>query len=181
MVDIKGAIEAGRGSLDRLIQSIPGYKGYAQKNERREADKLLRTYIAEQMASQQRRLTELQLQLISNGELALVDDLDRAIKKIQLFVDRIRTATYGYAGFFDAVKVKETQLDALYDFDNAMLNEVAKVSTAVDQLEAAVAGNEDVSGTILHCVAVTQDVNYTFDRRQEVILGGETGTSGPTA
>ena len=95
MVDIKGAIESGKGGLERLIESIPGYKGYRDKDVRRDADKVLRVHVADRLDEQRRRLSDLQLQLISSGQLDLLDDLESAVKKMQLLVDRIRTASNG--------------------------------------------------------------------------------------
>jgi len=174
MVDIKGTIEAGKGGLERLIGSIPGYKGYKEKDVRRDADKVLRVYIADRLDEQKRRLSDLQLQLISSGQLDLLDDLESAVKKIQLLADRVRTATYGYVGFFDVIKVKEDQLDALYDFDNALLDEVAKIAAAIEQVKTSLGTKENVAGSISNCVTIAQEANDTFDHREEVILSGGT-------
>ena len=174
MVDIKGTIEAGKGGLEQLISSIPGYKGYKEKDVRRDADKVLRVYVADRLDEQKRRLSDLQLQLVSSGQLDLLDDVERAVKKIQLLADRVRTATYGYAGFFDVVKVKEDQLDALYNFDNALLNEVSRISEAIEQVKTSLATKENVAGSIADCVTIAQEANYTFDHREEAILSGGT-------
>jgi hypothetical protein len=182
MVDIKGAIQAGRGGgLEKLISQVPGYGGYAEKNLRREADRLLRQYVAGRFDEQRRLLSELQLQLISGGQLDLLDDLDQAIRKVQTLTDRIRTATYGYAGFFDAVKVQEPQLDALYAFDNALLDEAGKIAATVRALGAALASKEGVTQAIAACIAAAQDATYTFSHREEVILQGAATVAPPQA
>jgi hypothetical protein len=170
MVDIKGTIEAGQSGLEKLIHSIPGYQGYKEKEVRRDADKVLRTYIAGRFDEQRRRLSDLQLQFISSGQLDLMDDLDRAVRKVQILVDRIRTASYGYSGFFDVIKVKERQLDALYEFDNALLDQVARVSDSVNQLASALAAKQGVKEAIDAAVSVAQDASYTFGHREEIIL-----------
>ena len=38
-----------------------------------------------------------------------MDDVDDAIVKLQTLIDRVKTASYGYAGLFDAVRIKEAQ------------------------------------------------------------------------
>jgi hypothetical protein len=45
-------------------------------------------------------------------------------------VARIRFADRGYAGFFDAVKVEEDTLARVYEFDLALVGEVASVVDA---------------------------------------------------
>jgi hypothetical protein len=179
MVDIKGTIQAGQSGFEKLVSSIPGYGGYKQKDLRRDADKVLRTFVAGKLDEQRRRLSDLQLQLISSGQLNLTGELDRAVQKVQLLVDRIKTATYGYAGFFDAVKVQEPQLDALYAFDSALLDEVAKVAAAVNALAAALAARQGVAEAIAAAVSTAQDANYIFGHREEVILQGAASVPPP--
>ncbi len=103
--------------MKSLADKIPGYRGYAEKEARREADKELRTATAAAFASQVTRITRVQEQMINQGDFERVDDLDRSIGALQHLADRIRTASYGFTGFFDDDKVDEVVLDRLYAFD----------------------------------------------------------------
>ena len=84
--------------------------------------------------------------------------------------DRLKTASYGYAGLFDAVKVKEEQLDALYDFDNQMLLLVQEIASDVDQVASAIAAKEGVGLAIAELVVTVEEANVTFGHRDEAIL-----------
>jgi hypothetical protein len=85
-------------------------------------------------------------------------------------IDRIKTASYGYAGLFDAVKVKEEQLDALYDFDNQMLNFVDEVAADVDQVSSAIAAKEGIGEATTALVSTVTEANLAFGHREEAIL-----------
>jgi hypothetical protein len=170
MEDLRETVSAHLGGLESLVGKIPGYKGYKDKELRREADKILRMEVADKFDDQRKRLTELQTELVSTAQLEFVDDLERAVSKLQLLIDRIKTATYGYAGLFDAVKVKEEQLDALYEFDNKMLLFVGDVAAAVDQVESAISAKEGIGGAISELVSVANEANMVFGHRQEAIL-----------
>jgi hypothetical protein len=170
MDDLRETVSAHLGGLESLVAKVPGYGGYKDKELRREADKILRMEVADKFDDQRKRLSELQMQLVSTAQLEFVDDLERAVSKIQLLIDRIKTATYGYAGLFDAVKVKEEQLDALYEFDNQMLFFVDDVAAAVDQVESAISAKEGIGGAISELVSVANEANVTFGHRQEAIL-----------
>jgi len=98
--------------LERVVAGVPGYKGYKEKELRRETDKTLRTVLTRQIEDQKARLTGLQVELISGGQLGLMDDMERCATKMQILADSIRTASYGYAPLFDDVRVKEEELDA---------------------------------------------------------------------
>ena len=136
--DLTERIQASQNKLEDVASRIPGYAGYKQKEQRREADKLLRLHVARQYEDQLDRLNGIQYQLTSQGALSNMMVLERAAIKLQLLVDRIRTASYGYAGLFDAIKVDEDVLDRLYDFDQAMLQGVDDIAAVLDELSSAV-------------------------------------------
>ncbi len=169
-MDIKEKVREALGGLEELVAKVPGYKGYKEKEMRREADKLLRQHLARQFEEQRRRIPDLQKQLISSGQIGLLDDLESGGMKLQFLIDRLKTASYGYAGFFDAVKVKEEQLDALYEFDSALTDEVSKVAAGINEVSEAIAANEGAAEAIADLVNTVQGVNDTFSKRQDVIL-----------
>ena len=169
-MDITAKVKGALGGLERLAASIPGYKGYKEKEMRREADRLLREQLARQFEEQRRRIPDLQKQLISSGQFGFLDDLESGVMKLQYLIDRLKTASYGYAGFFDAVKVKEEQLDALYEFDNALLDEVPKVAAGINSVSEALAAKEGVAEAVADLVSTIQGINDTFSKRQDVIL-----------
>jgi hypothetical protein len=168
--DLLGTVEAALGGLEKIAKKIPGYGGYKEKELRREADKLLRTQVAAQFDDQRKRLSELQVQLANQAQIEHLDDIERAVMKLQLLIDRIKTASYGYAGLFDAIKIKEDQLDALYQFDSQMLDFADEVAADVDRVSSAVAAKEGVSEAISGLVTTVEDANRAFGHREDAIL-----------
>lgn len=175
--DLREAIESALGDLESLAKKIPGYKGYKEKELRREADKLLRDQIAGQLEDQRRRLVELQNRAISQAQIEYLDDLERTVMKLQLLMDRIKTASYGYAGLFDALKVKEEQLDRLYDFDARVLASVNVIAADVDQVESAIAAREGAGEAISELAETLEQANRTFGHRHEAILQAADNTA----
>lgn len=169
--DLRQRVAEARGGLENLMAQIPGFKGYKEKETRREADKLLRMHLARQFEEQRRRLNDVQVQLTDKGELSLVVTLERAMMKLQLLIDRLKIANYGYAGWFDAVKVRGPELDALYDFDNALADGLAKVSGIINELATAASDEEKRASIANELVAAVEEINNTFSRRQDVIIG----------
>jgi len=170
-MSFRQTVEDSRGGLEKLISKIPGYHGYKEKENRRAADKLLREQLAGQLDGQRRQLAELQRDLLEGGGLLFVDDLERAVTKVQKLADSIRTASYGYAGLFDAVRVKEEELDALYAFDEDMLNHVSTIQGAIDALAAAIGASGDVKGAIRSLVSAAEEANITWKNRASAITG----------
>ncbi len=170
-MDFRQRVEDSKGGLERLVSAVPGYHGYKEKENRRAADKLLREHLVSQLDEQRRRLADLQRDLLDSGGLLMMDDLDRAVTKVQKLADKIRTASYGYAGIFDAVKVKEEELDALYSFDEGMLGSVSAIQTAIDALAAAMDASGDVKAAIRDVVSAAEEANATWRNRESAITG----------
>lgn len=169
MANILGNITDARGLLEKIASKIPGFGGYMEKETRRSADKMLRDTVVNRYGEQMSRISSLQTQLVSGGGIEYVDDLQDAATRLQRFMDMVKTAAYGYAGFFDAVKVKEDELAKLYAFDNALLDNASKVASLVDGVESAV-GGEALPGAIRALTSAIAECNTTFERRKEVLL-----------
>ncbi|RLC76167.1 MAG: hypothetical protein DRI61_13760 [Chloroflexi bacterium] len=170
-MELKQRIQEELRGLERLALSIPGFKGYKDKELRREADRLLRQHVARKLEEVKDQLQELQLTYISAGKIGLIDDVERAVMKLQNVIDRLKTASYGYTGFFDAVKVKEEELDALYSFDQAMLDKVEAIGESVKKLRETEARGEELIKLIAGVIAEADVLMDAFKRRQEAITG----------
>ena len=168
--DLRDKARSALRKIEELSLQIPGFTGYKEREIRREADKLLRMKLARDYEKQLRRLSGLQLELTNRGRLAPLITLERAVMKLQLLIDRIKTASYGYSGFFDAVKIKEEQLDALYDFDSELAEGVTRISTLLDQLASTIEAEESTAQQAGNLVALLDELNNTWSRRQDVVL-----------
>jgi hypothetical protein len=85
-------------------------------------------------------------------------------------VDRIKTASYGYAGLFDPVRIREEQLNALHRFDVALAARVADVQSAIASLRTSVTQNEGIGQQIQALVDLISDLNLLFNRRHEAVV-----------
>jgi len=171
MSDLFGRITDNQDVIRKLLSKIPGFNGYIERENRRASDKLLREAIADRFEQQWQRISALQTELISTGGIMFVDDLERAAIKVRQFVDRIRHASYGYAPFFDAIKIREEELAKVYDYDLTLLNSVDEVSRAVDNVETSI-GTDGLPASIRHLTSLAQQVVDAFNLRSEVLMGG---------
>ena len=172
MGDILDRVSGEEDFLTKIGKKIPGFKGYINRTERREADKLLREKIAERFESLWNRISDLQKEMISGGNIEMVDDLESSAIKLRQFIDRIRHASYGYAGFFDAIKVNEEELDAIYQYDIQMLALEDEVSRGIENVEASM-GAEGFPAVVRHLNTLSQNCLDAFDKRKEVIVAME--------
>jgi hypothetical protein len=158
------------GAIERLLKGLPGISGYIDKELRRDADKRVREGLVQMLDHSKSELMEIQNRLLSGGGLLYMDDVDQGIVKLQTLSDRIKTASYGYAGLFDAVRIKEDQLDALHRFDVAMVQELGALDEAITALSNAVADNNNIAPTASRVNKVAADLNRLYDKRKDAIM-----------
>jgi len=164
------AAKANMGALERLLKGLPGIRGYVDKELRRDADKRLRDLIASQLEEQKHALLEIQNKLLKGGGLAWLDDVDGVVQKLQTLIDRVKTASYGYAGLFDAVKIREAELDALNKFDVALAGRVVVVENAVKALADAVSSKQNIQALVDQLTTLMTELRTTFDKRREAVI-----------
>ncbi len=156
-------------AIERALAGLPGIREYKEKELRREADRQVREALAQLLEEQRSRLTGLQLDLLGSGGLDWMDDVERAIGKLQLLIDRVRSAAYGYAGFFDASKVREAELEALARFDQEMVRRVEELQAKVDAVERAIEDQENIPQAVRDLIQLLSDLNQQWRRRRDAM------------
>jgi len=168
MNDILEKVSGESDFVKKILSKLPGFKGYVEREDRRNADKLLRESIAERFENLWGRISSLQAEAISNGEIEKVDDLESSAIKLRQFIDRVKTASYGYAGFFDVIKVETEELNAIYQYDLQMLELENEISRAIDNVETSF-GTDGLPAAIGHLKTLSQSCLDIFNQRKEVI------------
>ena len=174
MGDIKdqifGEVSDDMDFFKKIASKIPGFKGYIESQKMRDSDKLVRDYIFDRFRELEGRVSRLQRDFITQGQIGYIDDLEASAIKMRTFADRVRTAQRGYSGLFDAVKVNSEDLTKLYEYDAAMLTLADDVSNAIDNVEASV-GSDGLPAAMRNLESKTIQCIEVFDRREMVISG----------
>lgn len=152
----------------KLVSAIPGFNGYIERQNRRDADKLLRDTVARRFEEQWKRTSQLQSDMVSNGKIEYVDDMEKAALKLRTFIDKISTAPRGYAGLFDAVKINAKELEAIYQFDAAFFDLADQVGRALDNVEASLGDEAALPAAIRNVTSLARMAVETYNRRSEV-------------
>ena len=173
MVDIRQTISDGKNWLERIAGKLPLYKGYKQKEERREADILLRNHIAQQFSTQLSTAEDVTGQMLLGPAISQLDDMGQANMRLQTLIDKVKTAAQGYAGLFDTIKVKEDELDTLYEFDYALLTKADEIGEAIDSVQLAIdeGDSSKIAASVRRYNKTVTDTSALFDQRKDVLLG----------
>ncbi len=171
--DMFDKIESESSGLGKLLSKVPGFDGYIKRSRRREADQVLRETIASRLEQSRIQLGSIQQELSRDIVKAIdfAEPLGRADTRLMGLIGKIKDAPEGYAGFFDAVKVKEDDLAQVYAFDEAMLAFADEIEAEVDGLEESVLDDGDIDNAIRELTATLREANETYNSRQELLAG----------
>jgi hypothetical protein len=153
-----------RNWLEKLGEKIPGFRGYLDRELRREVDKMQRDFLAAEI---DRARQGLQAKIRAWSRKGILNHLDIAStteKLLDRLANRIRHADYGSSGFFDAVKIGESQLEGLYRFDLELSNMVGALSEQIDALP-----DSADEGALLALLDSVEKADRLFDERRTVI------------
>ena len=159
--------------LGDLLAKIPGLDGYMERGRRREADRILRETIAVRLEQVRLQLSDVHHALSRDIALAMdhAEALGRAETRLMGLIGKIKDAPVGYAGYFDAIKVKEEDLARLYLFDSEMLGQVDRIAEDVDTLQMAVNHGAQIEAAVVQLNDDLAVANETFAGRTEVMRG----------
>jgi hypothetical protein len=171
--DLYEKIESEGSGLGRLVAKVPGFQGYIERSRRREADQMLRQTIASRMEQTRVNLSSVVQELSRDIVKAInyAEPIGRADTKLVGLIGKIRDAPQGYAGFFDAVKIREEELVRLYEFDESMLSHAEQIDISVSALEEAVRDEGDIEASIGELDDNLRMAVEDFSKRQELFSG----------
>ena len=173
--DVLSKVQGQMNLPERIAAFVPGFRGYKEKEIRRESDRLIRNQLYMKLQIERNDLRNLEQTLADKRYFDVITDLDRLNAKMDRVVEKINHASYGYSGFFDAVKVREDSLDRMIAFDNKLLDGINALTAEVDAFKADMSGGATATPNLKTRVQnVTDKLNSlenTFDQRNEVIMG----------
>jgi hypothetical protein len=158
---------------ERIAAAIPGFRGYKEKELRRESDKLIRNHLHLKLSEAKDDLKTVFQKLSDRRWFDVLTDMDRLVAKVDRVTEKVNHASYGYSGFFDIVKIKEENLDRMIAFDSQLVGEVDSLTADVDAFKAELATGEfkNSKDRIQNLTEKLETLEETFDKRDEVIGG----------
>lgn len=171
--DLLGQIQGDQNWLERLGRKIPGFKGYLEMRDRREADQLVRGTISAQLEEARLQFSHIHQELSSDIIKAIdhAEAMGRVDNDLMGLISKIKDAPQGYSGFFDATKIREEDLDRIYQFDESMSGQADLIAANVAALAKAVYDDGDIKTAVRDLDKAVKNANATFATRAEVVAG----------
>jgi hypothetical protein len=169
-MDIQEKAREKMNWFERVLHKIPGFKGYYEREFRRDADRLQREFIVRQLQEVNKSLN-LVIQTVSRQKnLALLTEYDLFAKSLQKTINEIRYADQGYSGFFDLIKIKEAELDSLYRLDGEMVDLACRFNDEFTKMSA----QSSATTRLDPLKEYLQQINAMFTKRSTLLKGYQT-------
>lgn len=161
------------GLMEKIELIIPGFRGYKEKELRRESDRLVRNQIYQKLYEAESQVKDAYRALVNNGVSEAWDDTDHLVARLDRVTQRINHSEYGYAGFFDAMKVKEPDLDRMMVFDDQLLQEADTVTQAIEALKDSVDNGrfQEARAKVADATKAVDALELAYNGRKDVIIG----------
>ena len=154
--------------FETVLRYIPGFRGYLEKEFRRESDDLQRDWLADRLQRSKRALAELSRPLADAGQIDLLPQVDRLRGRLDKLIGRIRGAMQGYSGFFDLVRVREELLDRVYEHDVALMKHVDALAAEIEELP-----NRQFATALPDLLRQCDELEERWDVREDMLKGLE--------
>src|SRR4030043_570367 len=133
--DYLGKVRGERGLLEKIMGYIPGYRGYKEKELRRESDRLVRMEAVNRLKAAKTTFRRTfanpsAVQKLTGDDTFRFDAFNARLDRVTQRTDR---AVAGYAGMFDAVKVKEDKLDSVIQHDVSLIEKAESIKGDVEK------------------------------------------------
>lgn len=103
--------------FDKIGSLIPGYKGYAERDGRRNCDKTLRDSISAQLSESEKNIYSQMKEALKIKDKSKMNELEELRKETNTFLSKVKFAPYGATGFFSDNQIKEDELYSIYQYD----------------------------------------------------------------
>lgn len=164
-----------RNVLERLMDKIPGFSGFQNRELRRDVDKLLREHLSNELQRLKGIVRSRTRDYTDAGQIGALNGFDRLDRKIDGLSQAIRFADYGATGFFDVVKIGEPELERLHQFDDSVLEDLAVIEQALAAVPPP--GGEGADAAIAVARDLVEALDAKWKRRESVVEGAITGNA----
>lgn len=120
---VRNEMKGDMSLISRIAMYIPGYKGYRERNLRRDEDRAVRSELARAIGGAKSDLAEVQRELASSNP-DLMMDVERIRTKADRYQIDVKKAVNGYSGFLDNIKITAEDLDRVVKWDGQLVDDI---------------------------------------------------------
>lgn len=166
--NLKAKIQANRDFIDRITTSLPGFKGYVEKAENYDADKMVRSFIVSRIFSAKKSIGVLSGENVKSGNLSVTQDFDSLSNLLEGLVKKVEYAEYGAGGGFAKIKITEEDQNRLLEYDWRLISSFDEVYKLLENLSSL--QGDALTAEIKNVKTKIREFEKSFDDRKNVIM-----------
>ena len=159
------------GRIGSILDSIPGYTGYRRKEDRRDADRVVRDKIAAELEARATKVDRVAAEYAARREIDVITPLNSLSQELRLLATRVQTASYGYGGLFSNRDINDAVLAQLRGFDDAILGGLTVLDAPIESIERATSAT--VADAAVNARNIVVQLGDQFTARSGVIETAE--------
>jgi uncharacterized membrane-anchored protein YjiN (DUF445 family) len=173
--DYLGKVRGERSLLEKIMGYIPGYRGYKEKELRRESDRLVRMEVVNRLKAAKTAFRRTfanpsAVQKLSGDDTYRFDAFNSRLDRVTQRIDR---AVAGYAGMFDAIKVKENKLDSVIQHDLSLIERAESIKADVEKTVSIEPGTDEWRTAMDALVSKIEELDSLVNDRSNLLRGLE--------
>jgi len=172
--DIRDRVEDDRGLLKKIQLVVPGFRGYRIREDLRDSDRMLRAELAKRLALQRSQLEDARRALVRENPMSkALEEMGGVVNSMKRVEGEILHAEVGYSGISADIKMKDEELNRLYEYDNSMIESLNFIDDALIKVPEMVrSGNDAGLRDAVETVRTRVDgLESRFKRRKAAITG----------
>ncbi len=154
---------------------LPGYKGYRDREDSRNTDKLLREFLAQRLREGRDLFDDIKASLAANQKLALLNPAENVTQILSKVTDRVRYANYGFSGkWFGKDTIDRERLDRVHAADQKLAEQVTDLLARLRGLED-IGDEQACTATFNELMRTLKEMNQALNEREQILrdYGGQ--------
>ena len=156
--------------VERIGLYIPIYRGYKEKNLRRDEDRAVRTEVSRVL--ERAKLDFATIQRATVNDLDLMRDSERIRSKIDRYYIDVKKAVNGYSAFHASVKILESELDALIEWDAKLMDDANQLKEDTALIVRQIDGGDNNLKASMRALEITIDKLIEDYNGRETVMRG---------
>jgi len=157
-----------RNFLESILRHVPGFRGYLEQEYRRESDHLMRAWLANRLQLSKRGLDEYLQTLVATMKLDDLPTFERVRAKLDGLIGKLRSAERGYSAALAFVRIREDELDRVYQLDQGLIDETEALANALEQVSTTDGTPAAAANALIRQI---EELDKLFGQRADILRG----------
>lgn len=167
--DLRKTIEDNRGTWKKLQLKIPALKEYRKLEDIRAADQLLRKQISDKLNDSKAKIEDLRKVVTAKGDFTNLTLLGDTISQIQRLAGIVQHAQQGSAGISPNIRIDESILNKLYEYDFNSISTSENIFTQCSNLVSEYNSGKSLQEILANISPLLEELDKTWKQRLDSV------------